>query len=409
MSKQFIVIGMPDVSKAIRLPETLPDCVFSGGKRHHELVKGLIPQDAQWIDITVPLSEVFAQYAQIKKPIVVFASGDPLFFGFANTIKREIPDADIQVFPYFNSLQMLAHRLVMPYHDMTIVSLTGRPWHEFDRALMERKQKIGVLTDGEHTPAAIAQRMLEYGYDYYQMSVGEHLGSETEERVTTLSLEEAAHSSFQRPNCLILEMPEGLNSEENKHLGIPDNQFALLEGREKMITKAPVRLLTLAALELQNRHSFWDIGFCTGSVSIEAKLQFPHLQVTAFEIREEGRQLMEINSHRFKTPGITSIIGDFIEISTEGLTPPDAVFIGGHGGHLKELMTKAVKELLPGGVIVYNCVAPESVTDSRIRSDSQQIFEATARELGLVLEEPMRVAINDYHPIVILKGKKVKR
>lgn len=409
MSKQFIVIGMPDVSKAIRLPETLPDCVFSGGKRHHELVKELIPQDAQWIDITVPLSEVFAQYAQIEKPIVVFASGDPLFFGFANTIKREIPDADIQVFPYFNSLQMLAHRLVMPYHDMTVVSLTGRPWHEFDRALMERKQKIGVLTDGEHTPAVIAQRMLEYGYDYYQMSVGEHLGSETDECVTTLSLEEAAHSSFQRPNCLILEMPEGLNSEANKHLGIPDNQFALLEGREKMITKAPVRLLTLAALELQNRHSFWDIGFCTGSVSIEAKLQFPHLQVTAFEIREEGRQLMEINSHRFKTPGITSIIGDFIEISTEGLTPPDAVFIGGHGGHLKELMTKAVKELLPGGVIVYNCVAPESVTDSRIRSDSQQIFEATARELGLVLEEPMRVAINDYHPIVILKGKKVKR
>ena len=406
MSKQFIVIGMPDVSKAIRLPETLPDCVFSGGKRHHELVKGLIPQDAQWIDITVPLSEVFAQYAQIEKPIVVFASGDPLFFGFANTIKREIPDADIQVFPYFNSLQMLAHRLVMPYHDMTIVSLTGRPWHEFDRALMERKQKIGVLTDGEHTPAAIAQRMLEYGYDYYQMSVGEHLGSETDERVTTLSLKEAAKQEFKRPNCLILSLPLQVEVGGNFPLGIPDHEFALLDGREKMITKAPVRLLTLAALELQNRHSFWDIGFCTGSVSIEAKLQFPHLHVTAFEIREEGRQLMEINSHRFKTPGITSIIGDFIEISTEGFTPPDAVFIGGHGGHLKELMTKAVKELLPGGVIVYNCVAPESVTDSRIRSDSQQIFETTARELGLVLEEPMRVAINDYHPIIILKARK---
>lgn len=406
MSKRFIVIGMPDVSKAVTLPETLPDCVFSGGKRHHELVKELIPQDAQWIDITVPLSEVFAQYAQIEKPIVVFASGDPLFFGFANTIKREIPDADIQVFPYFNSLQMLAHRLVMPYHDMTVVSLTGRPWHEFDRALIERKQKIGVLTDGEHTPAAIAQRMLEYGYDSYQMSVGEHLGSETDECVTTLSLKEAAKQGFKRPNCLILSLPQQIEAGGGFPLGIPDNEFALLDGREKMITKAPVRLLTLAALELQNRHSFWDIGFCTGSVSIEAKLQFPHLHVTAFEIREEGRQLMEINSHRFKTPGITSIIGDFIEISTEGLTPPDAVFIGGHGGHLKELMTKAVKELLPGGLIVYNCVAPESVTDSRIRSDSQQIFEATARELDLVLEEPMRVAINDYHPIIILKARK---
>lgn len=406
MSKQFIVIGMPDVSKAIRLPETLPDCVFSGGKRHHELVKELIPQDAQWIDITVPLSEVFAQYALIEKPIVVFASGDPLFFGFANTIKREIPDADIQVFPYFNSLQMLAHRLVMPYHDMTIVSLTGRPWHEFDCALIERRQKIGVLTDGEHSPAAIAQRMLEYGYNCYRMSIGEHLGSETEERVTTLSLEEASHSSFQRPNCLILEMPEGRNSEADKRLGIPDNQFALLEGREKMITKAPVRLLTLAALELQNRQSLWDIGFCTGSISIEAKLQFPHLHVTAFEIREEGKQLMDVNSHRFKTPGITTIIADFIEIPIDDCIPPDAVFIGGHGGRLKEMMAKAANALLPGGVMVYNCVDPKSITDERIRTDSQQVFEMTARELGLVLEEPMRVAINDYHPIIILKARK---
>ena len=406
MSKQFIVIGMPDVSKAVTLPETLPDAVFSGGRRHHELVKELLPADAKWIDITVPLSDVFAQYTQIEKPIVVFASGDPLFFGFANTIRREIPDANIEVFPYFNSLQMLAHRLVMPYHDMTIVSLTGRPWHEFDRALIERRQKIGVLTDGEHSPAAIAQRMLEYGYNCYRMSIGEHLGSETEERVTTLSLEEAAHSSFQRPNCLILEMPEGRNSEANKPLGIPDNKFALLEGREKMITKAPVRLLTLAALELQNRQSLWDIGFCTGSISIEAKLQFPHLHVTAFEIREEGKQLMDVNSHRFKTPGITSIIADFIEIPIDDCIPPDAVFIGGHGGRLKEMMAKAANALLPGGVMVYNCVDPKSITDERIRTDSQQVFEMTARELGLVLVEPMRVAINDYHPIIILKARK---
>ena len=404
--------------------ETLSDCVFSGGKRHHELVKGLIPEDARWIDITVPLSDVFAQYAQTEQPIVVFASGDPLFFGFANTIRREIPDAEITVFPYFNSLQMLAHRLVMPYHDMTIVSLTGRPWHEFDRALIERKPKIGVLTDGEHTPAAIASRMLEYGYGYYEMSVGEHLGSETEERVTTLSLEEASKQDFKRPNCLILtppQSPPGGTSQQGSiqkpptgerfggdfPLGIPDADFALLDGRAKMITKAPIRLLTLAALELQNRHSFWDIGFCTGSVSIEAKLQFPHLHVTAFEVREEGRRLMDINSHRFKTPGIASKIGDFIEVSTEDCLPPDAIFIGGHGGRLKEIVTKAEQALLPGGVMVYNCVAPESVADERIRQDSRQVFEQTARQLGLHLEEPMRVAINDFHPIIILKARKL--
>ena len=91
MSKQFIVIGMPDVSKAIRLPETLPDCVFSSGKRHHELVKELIPQDAQWIDITVPLSEVFAQYAQIEKPIVVFPRVIRCFSALPTRLKGRFP------------------------------------------------------------------------------------------------------------------------------------------------------------------------------------------------------------------------------------------------------------------------------------------------------------------------------
>ena len=98
--------------------------------------------------------------------------------------------------------------------------------------------------------------------------------------------------------------------------GIPDEAFELLDGRARMITKAPIRLLTLSALELNRRTSFWDIGFCTGSVSIEARLQFPHLHVTSFEIRPEGKRLMEINSRRFGTPGITTVIGDFLETDT---------------------------------------------------------------------------------------------
>ena len=81
-----------------------------------------------------------------------------------------------------------------------------------------------------------------------------------------------------------------------------------LSGREKMITKMPIRLLSLSMLDLRNRERFWDIGFCTGSVSIEAKLLFPHLHITSFEIREEGRKLMTENCRRFGTPGIEAII-----------------------------------------------------------------------------------------------------
>lgn len=402
---RFIVIGITDNPNPWFPPEVLEIIqkgrVFSGGKRHHEIVAPLLPADAQWIDITVPLEKVFNDYrirSNAANTIVVFASGDPLFFGFANTLKREFPEAELQVYPTFNSLQMLAHRLVMPYHDMRIVSLTGRPWQEFDRALIERAQKIGVLTDKEHTPAAIAQRMLEYGYTYYSMCVGEHLGNPQEERVTTLTLEEAAEKSFAMPNCLVLD---GSSVEHSRTFGIPESSFALLDGREKMITKMPIRLLTLQALELPKRHVFWDIGACTGSVSIEARLLFPHLHIEAFEIRPECETIIKENARRFGAPGINVNITDFERCDTATFKICDAVFIGGHGGKLKEIMAKVLSVLSDDGVIVFNSVVAPKVT-----TDSRKLWNEACRELGLRQEPPLHIQLNDNHPITILKCKK---
>lgn len=400
----FVVIGISDNPHPFLSPEAIAAIsggrTFSGGKRHHEIVAPLLPPDAQWIDITVPLDRVFEQY---KRPdlsdetLVVFASGDPLFYGFANTLRREFPEAAIRVFPSFNSLQLLAHRLVLPYHDLRMVSLTGRPWPAFDQALIERAPKIGILTDREHTPKAIARRMLDYGYAHYQMSIGEHLGNPSCERVTTCSLEEAAHTDFKQPNCLILTATEPLSA---RPFGLPDASFALLDGREKMITKLPVRLLTLQMLDLRPRHVLWDIGFCTGSVSIEARLQFPHLHVEAFEIREEGRQLMETNARRFGTPGIEAHIGDFCTTDCDALPAPDAVFIGGHGGQLMAIMEKIRRYLRPGGVVVMNAV---TVTSGLHTPQSRPLFEEACRQLGFRLLQPLHIQTDHHNPIDILK------
>jgi precorrin-6B C5,15-methyltransferase / cobalt-precorrin-6B C5,C15-methyltransferase len=394
MEKQrFIVIGLSDSRQQYFKPEVVQlikdGKVFSGGLRHREIVQDLLPTGAQWINIVVPLDEVFAQYAHYSE-VIVFASGDPLFFGFANTIIKRIPEAKVELYPTFNSLQTLAHQLLLPYEDMRIVSLTGRPWHEFDKALIERTSKIGVLTDREHTPATIAARMLEYHYSNYVMHVGEHLGNEEKQRIRTLTIQEAASTIFEHPNNLILVKN---NNENARQFGIPDEFFQHLNGREKMITKAPIRLITLSALGLQSRSSFWDIGFCTGSVSIEAKLQFPHLLVTAFEIRKEGEELMLANSRMLGAPGITSIISDFLEVDLSSFPRPDAIFIGGHGGKLKEIVIKAYSMLQPGGIIVFNSVSEES----------QQLFlEAIQHCTNLSLTQNMRVSIDQFNPINII-------
>ena len=417
---KFIVIGITDNPNPWFPPEVMEIIrkgrSFSGGKRHHEIVASLLPADAQWIDITAPLDAVFEKYHKLSiihypLSIIIFASGDPLFFGFANTIKRKIPEAEMVLYPSFNSLQMLAHRLVMPYHDMRIVSLTGRPWPEFDRALIERAEKIGILTDKEHTPATIAQRMLDYGYTYYNMYVGEHLGNPALEKVSMLSLEEATQRDFDYPNCVILQRitqralgSAALLCKEPSLLcpfGIPDSEFTLLDGREKMITKMPIRLLTLQALDLPCRHVFWDIGFCTGSVSIEARLQFPHLQIEAFEIRPECEAIIQENACRFGAPGINIHMGDFLETDIASLPRPDAVFIGGHGGKLKEMMAKVLTVLVPDGIIVMN-----SVKAPKVLTDSHQLWDEACQALGLKQEPPTKIILNENHPIEILRCKK---
>lgn len=392
--QSFHIIGISD-STEIYFPPRVQEVisrgkVFSGGVRHHQLVERFLPEGVEWIDITVPLDKVFAQYAAHRE-IVVFASGDPLFFGFANTVQRLLPESSIHVYPTFNSLQMLAHRLLLPYQEMRMVSLTGRPWKAFDAALIRGERMLGVLTDRVKTPAAIAARMQEYGYDNYRMYVGEALGNAAEERVRELTVEEARHTTFQSPNCLILVR----TALRRRPLGLKESEFALLNGRVNMITKRPVRLQTLSMLDLQMRTVFWDIGSCTGSVSIEAKSLYPELEVIAFERRPEGAELLRANSVKWGTPGIRFVGGDFMEQPLADLPRPDAVFIGGHGGRLQELLKRADEALLPGGVIVFNSVSEDSL---------QQFYEGVA-QTGRRVTERIRLVVDAHNPIEILKAE----
>lgn len=395
MSKQlFHIIGIsdnPDQELTSAAQATIASGkVFSGGKRHYELMQSRLPEDAKWIEITVPLSDVFKQYQGIPE-IVVFASGDPLFYGFAATVQRELPDAEIKIYPWFNSMQMLAHRMLLPYQDMRAVSLTGRPWKDFQDALIRGEKLIGVLTDRTRTPRAIASMMQEYGYDNYSITIGECMGNPQHEKVSTMTVAQAIFYDAEFPNCMILQMTE----QRGRLFGIPEDRFELLDGRVNMITKMPIRLATLAALELGRRHSFWDIGFCTGSVSIEARLQFPHLVITAFEKRPEGKKLLDTNSHRFGAPGINGVTGDFMEADPNLYPAPDAIFIGGHGGQIKEMLETIAQVLLPGGVIVFN-----SVSD-----DSAAMFREGIASIGRCITGCTEIKVDEHNTIKILKAE----
>jgi precorrin-6Y C5,15-methyltransferase (decarboxylating) len=355
---EITIIGIYD-----RTPEFSPQIEatmattrnFAGGKRHYELVKAWLPPQAQWTFITAPLDLLFKTIATHPGQWIVFASGDPLFFGIGNTLKRTFPQAQITFIPAFNALQLLGHQMGINYGEFKTVSLTGRDWHEFDQSLLQGDRRLGILTDRKKTPAAIARRMLEFGYDNYRIIYGECLGG-PRQVVTRLTLREALTFPFCHPNCFFLEKTDNALPQK----GLPEQNFEILKGRPRMITKMAVRLTSLAAMELNNKQVFWDIGACTGSISIEVRLHFPHIQVFAFEKREESRTIILKNARKFKTPGIRLFIGDYLNIDKTGLEHPDTVFLGGYGGNMIPILDDVNRHITADGTIVFNSVSESS-------------------------------------------------
>lgn len=392
---KYIVVGISNKSDFILSDEVklqLPlHRIFSGGKRHYDLVKEHLPSNHEWIEIKSDVKQLIASYKLLNESIVVFASGDPLFYGFANTLKKFHSEATIKVYPYFNSLQLLCQKCNISYQNMCNTSIHGRAWDELDTALIQQNELIGVLTDTVKTPTFIAQRLLHFGFDNYKMIVGESLEGQ-DEKIEELSLNEAVNKEFNSLNCLLL-----LRTKRNeKAFGIPDEDFLGLENRPNMITKMPIRLVSLSQLDLYNRKTLWDIGFCTAAVSIEAKKQFPFLNIIAFEKREECNKLFELNTRKHSTPGITKVIADFFEIDLNSYPAPDTVFIGGHGNRLQELIQLIDKHLLPKGRLVINAVKEESKTQ----------FINTVEQLKYSLLKPIVITLDEHNSITILTAEK---
>ena len=62
-------------------------------------------------------------------------------------------------------------------------------------------------------------------------------------------------------------------------------------------------------------------------------------------------------------------------------------------------MAKVLTVLAPDGIIVFN-----SVTSPKVPTNSRQLWDEVCEELGLHQEEPLRIHLNDYNPIEILKA-----
>ena len=294
--------------------------------------------------------------------ICVLASGDPLFFGIGSLIIRKLGAEHVEVLPHPSSMQWAFARAGIKWDDAVFISLHGRENASFVTRLRSHA-KAAILTDSENSPATIAETLIRYGDTEWQSWVCENLGG-TEERIRRFSIPELAGTKDIGPlNVLILMRSDPAWRPPPVISYLHEDLFAKRIPKKGLITKREVRLLSLAAMRLSRDSIVWDIGAGSGSVSIEAALIASEGRVYAIETDPEGVEICRENLLAHLVDNVVVIEGRAPE-ALLSLPAPDAVFVGGSKGSMREIIDTCLDRLTPGGHLVVNAITLENSAEA---------------------------------------------
>lgn len=375
MSNKIYVIGVgyrPLDKKAREI--ILSSNIILASNRLSEVFKGYEEYEAVKDKVKVinnvdeTINFIKSQIPNLNR-IVLLASGDPMFFGIGRRSVMEFGRDMVEIIPDLSCIQLAFSRLRESWDDAFLMSLHGGPDPEKRRrlpygiedipSLLQRHNKIAILTDKENNPSKIARVLALSPISQGGSSivyVCERLGY-PDERITKGLPEEIARLSFSEPNVVIL-VRSGIPQESIKEtvFGLTEKDISHSKG---LITKDEVRAVTIHKLRPPDKGVLWDIGAGSGSVSIEVARMCPHLKV--FAIEKDMAQISHIKKNKevFKMPELTIIHGEAPEILGE-LPEPDRVFIGGNGGRLEEII-KFIHKVMPSGLVVINATTFETL------------------------------------------------
>lgn len=330
---------------------------------------------AETRDLTGQLMQVpeWIRAAQAdNKRVVVLATGDPLCHGIAAFLQSRLCIEACEVLPNVSTMQLACARLGLPWQEMKIVSVHNRDageWREGagpDHGLypilraVQRHERLAVFTSPENTPGRIAHMLMAEGLDDdFRMAVAERLLQAEERVVADCAVADAARMQFAEPNVVLLwrtaPMPRPVT------FGLTDESYRQRKPDKGLITKREVRAVSLARLQLRADSIVWDIGAGSGAVGLEAARLCPDGYVYAIEKNADDVAIAAANRRDHGLHNYALIHGKAPQ-GLERWPDPDAVFIGGSGGELDELIRLSLTRMKPQGWLVMNFVTFENVS-----------------------------------------------
>ena len=345
-----------------------------GGSRTLALFADHINFQARQRDLTSALPQVpeWIRAAQAENlRVVVLATGDPLCHGIAAYLASRLCIEAIEVLPNVSTLQLACARLGLPWQDMKFSSVHSKdasdwvegaePDHGLYALLRDIRQndRLAILTSPDNSPDRIARMLVTEGLDVeFEMAVAERLCQPEERIVSGISISAAAAMPFADPNVVLLWRTQ--LRKEPVLLGLPDASYQQRYPEKGLITKKEVRVVSLARMQLHASSVVWDIGAGSGSVGLEAARLCRQGHVYAIEKNVDDSTIVRNNRKNLGISNHTLVHGK----APEGLQhwpDPDAVFVGGSGGELAELIRIIMQRLKPEGWLVMNFVTIENL------------------------------------------------
>ena len=362
--------------------------VVIGAGRTLELVRPHASKDAIFHDMDGALAQVpeWTLAALVDdRSVVILATGDPLCHGLAAWLEGRLDAASraLEILPNLSTLQLACSRLKQPWNDIKIASchtqdagewtLGATPTHGLYPAMraMAQHPRVFLFTSPENNPARLARALLTAGYvsDEISLSVASRLQLPDEQLFTGLSLDAAAQTDFPEPNVVLVQRK---HTQALPSFGFEDLEYIQRTPEKGLITKQEARATSLAKLRIRPDATVWDIGAGAGSIGLEAARLAPQGHVWAIEKNEGDAANARANAARFRASNYTLMDGKAPE-HLDTWPNPDAVFIGGSGGELAELIRLILGRLNAGGRLVMNFVTLENLATATTALTAAQV------------------------------------
>jgi precorrin-6B C5,15-methyltransferase / cobalt-precorrin-6B C5,C15-methyltransferase len=308
--------------------------------------------------------------------VVVLATGDPLCHGIASYLISRLGMDACEILPNASTLQWAFARLHLAWSDAKICSVHSKDAGEWScgatpehglYALMQAARchdLLAVFTSPENTPARIARMLVSEGLgDTFTMSIVTRIfqtqeNASAEKIVAAKPVAQCVDLLCEDPNIVILQRCKARATEVL--FGLDDSEFLQRKPDKGLITKREVRAVSLARMQLHRDSIVWDVGAGSGSVGLEAARLCPDGHVYAIEKNSEDAIIALQNRQRL---GITNytLVNAKAPVGMDSWPAPDAMFVGGSGGELDELIRLGLQRLKADGWLIMNFVTFENL------------------------------------------------